>query len=805
MAVSARERGRLLHVHLAWGLALLGALALGCGAKPPPGDDGGQPADGGGGGPVTVSLSHAAGRVLAGEALQLVATVSGAADPGVTWAVNDVTGGDAALGTIDATGRYVAPAAVPSPAAVTVRATSLAVPSASATATVTVVHAAEGGLLARYTPGPVRVEGPIAHGWSDACGANLEYQGACAAAAAVPVDWGDGTGFTVAWSGQLLAPVSGAWLLTSAGPVDGEVFVSVAGVTVVDADLDGEPWAGTVTLVAGEPVPVSLRFAPNGGHHAMRLGWAAPGGAAALVPKAYLRPAVAVVVTGSSTTVAAGGSLALGVEVVGSADGAVDWSLTPGTCGAEAGSVSTDGVYTAGSPTADCEVTVVATSRADGSAAGSLTLTLEAPVAVTPSVLDTGTGLLDLRVAGDAAGNALAVWRKPGALPHRADLWAARYDAATRTWSAPMHVEDLEASATSVAVDSNAAGDVVVLYFQSGVYARTYSLGSGTWTAPPVALTATYSSLGTPLVRVDPAGNAWATWLDEKYSRRHLFSRRYAVATHSWGAVQVIDDSDFENASESADFGWADFEGLTVDAHGDAYLVWRQERASGVFLAMSRGVLATGQWDVPLERPLAGLFGQEATVSSAADAAMALWWSWPGAPSTSLFVMASRFQPADGTWSAPAPLYETTWRQAAVNLRAVGDGLGNLLAVLLAPPQPGAHRDGWGVFVPAGATAGPAVALENEPSEFNPPAIALNSAGRGLIAWTQQVAGSAYSELSYATFDRASGVFSPPRRPWPVPGKHALDPRVALAANGQALVLWLQDDQVLALTLPGGS
>jgi hypothetical protein len=66
------------------------------------------------------------------------AAVTGASG-GVTWTVNDFPGGDGSVGTIDNSGRYLAPSSVPSPNPVTIRATSVSTPTASGTAAVTVL------------------------------------------------------------------------------------------------------------------------------------------------------------------------------------------------------------------------------------------------------------------------------------------------------------------------------------------------------------------------------------------------------------------------------------------------------------------------------------------------------------------------------------------------------------------------------------------------------------------------------------------------------------------------------------------
>jgi hypothetical protein len=87
---------------------------------------------------ATVTVTPSSASVRVGQLKAFAATVSGASG-GVTWSVNDVPGGDGSVGTIDTSGRYLAPAAVPNPSVVTVRATSVAVPTASGSAAVTVV------------------------------------------------------------------------------------------------------------------------------------------------------------------------------------------------------------------------------------------------------------------------------------------------------------------------------------------------------------------------------------------------------------------------------------------------------------------------------------------------------------------------------------------------------------------------------------------------------------------------------------------------------------------------------------------
>lgn len=88
--------------------------------------------------PVAVTVAPASATVEVGKTQQFTANVTGTTNTAVTWQVNGVTGGNASAGTISASGLYTAPATVPNPAAVTVKAISSADPAKSATGTVTV-------------------------------------------------------------------------------------------------------------------------------------------------------------------------------------------------------------------------------------------------------------------------------------------------------------------------------------------------------------------------------------------------------------------------------------------------------------------------------------------------------------------------------------------------------------------------------------------------------------------------------------------------------------------------------------------
>jgi hypothetical protein len=88
---------------------------------------------------VHVSVTPGAASVTVDKQQQFAATVTGNASQSVTWDVNGTIGGNASIGFIDSiSGLYTAPASIPSPATVTVHATSKAVSAAVGSATVTI-------------------------------------------------------------------------------------------------------------------------------------------------------------------------------------------------------------------------------------------------------------------------------------------------------------------------------------------------------------------------------------------------------------------------------------------------------------------------------------------------------------------------------------------------------------------------------------------------------------------------------------------------------------------------------------------
>lgn len=104
--------------------------------------------------PVSVSINPGNASVVLGATQQFSATVGGASNTAVTWAVNGIPGGNASVGAITPAGLFTAPQNLPTPASVTVTATS----AADATKTASATAAIQSDIAITISPDPASVE-----------------------------------------------------------------------------------------------------------------------------------------------------------------------------------------------------------------------------------------------------------------------------------------------------------------------------------------------------------------------------------------------------------------------------------------------------------------------------------------------------------------------------------------------------------------------------------------------------------------------------------------------------------------------
>jgi serine protease len=94
---------------------------------------------------IVVAVCPASDNVRTGATETLTATLANTSNAAVTWEVNGIAGGNAALGTITSAGVYSAPASVPATATVTITAVSQADASATGASQLTITAPGGGG------------------------------------------------------------------------------------------------------------------------------------------------------------------------------------------------------------------------------------------------------------------------------------------------------------------------------------------------------------------------------------------------------------------------------------------------------------------------------------------------------------------------------------------------------------------------------------------------------------------------------------------------------------------------------------
>ncbi len=114
----------------------------------------------------------------------------------------------------------------------------------------------------------------------------------------VNFDWGGGSpmsgvgvdNFCVRWEGQVQAPTTGTYTFSTT--TDDGTRLWVNNQLLVDkwVDQGTTTWSGTISLTAGQKVPLKMEYYENGGGASAKLSWSGPNIASQIVPQAYLYP-----------------------------------------------------------------------------------------------------------------------------------------------------------------------------------------------------------------------------------------------------------------------------------------------------------------------------------------------------------------------------------------------------------------------------------------------------------------------------------------------------------------------------------
>jgi hypothetical protein len=347
---------------------------------------------------ISVSVAPASATVAVGKSQQFTATVAGAANTAVTWSVNGIVGGSAAVGTVTTAGLYTAPAKVPAATPITPAAAGAPSPSTSTTVvTITATSAQDSTKSATVAVTIVLSSSIVSVGIAPtsatvAVGKSQQFTATVTGAQNTAVTWsvngivgGSAALGTVTTAGLYTAPakIPAATPIAPAATGFQSQSLSATVVTLAATSVQDSTKSATVavTIVLSLP-PITL--AATSAQGAIKSAAVS----ATAVLSQPVTPIVSVSIAPAGATVAVGKSQQFTATVTGALNTAVAWSVNGIVGGSAAvGTVTTAGLYTAPATVpASTPITLTATSAQDSSKSATVAVTIVLSLPVTPIV-----------------------------------------------------------------------------------------------------------------------------------------------------------------------------------------------------------------------------------------------------------------------------------------------------------------------------------------------------------------------------------------------------------------------------------
>ena len=299
------------------------------------------------------------------------------------------------------------------------------------------------------------------------------------------------------------------------------------------------------------------------------------------------------------------------------------------------------------------------------------------------------------------------------------------------------------------------------------IYGSIIPPGGGAWTAEQVSDGRFDEALGSPAIAVSATGKRNAAW----GGREDVFSVSRQPGD-DWSESQPVVDETCSAPADRPD--------LAVDATGNGYAVWQDERGgqSKIYFAFRP---VSGGWEVPVQ--LGGSGGNDrrspAVAVDALGNATALWSEWRNR-SYDLYACT---RSASGSWSAPALVAS----QAGHWLRnpdiAAGPA-GALVAVweLVTPDHPEETVLAFATRQAGGAWS---AAAEVPGAAGSAPSLAVDASGTAYLAW------KGLSPDIYLSTRPAGGAWSNKETVDDGPSEALVgNPAVAVDPAGNVVVVW---------------
>ncbi len=330
------------------------------------------------------------------------------------------------------------------------------------------------------------------------------------------------------------------------------------------------------------------------------------------------------------------------------------------------------------------------------------------------------------RVVVDEQGVATAVWLQFDGTIN--SVVANRYVPDTGWGSSPASLEAASGNASGVELAVDSDGNVFAVWQQADgssvwhIWAARYEAASDSWSAP-VQLDTGASDAGAVKVAVDGNGNAIAVWNQFDGTRNNLWASRFDSGT--WSTAELIENEDSNEALEPA---------LAMDSSGNAVVVWIL--GNGIFTGdvkatrFSGGAWNTTAVDLETRSDTDVGFSPQVAFDSNGNA-IAVWGQ--ADDSGTFNTWANRYNAVAGTWSGAETIADGNGNVMAPQIAV--DGSGNALAVWLQDNG----NDVWSNrFTVAGPSWGTPEIIDNLAGAPMSPQIAMDATGHGIAIWFQE-------------------------------------------------------------------
>ena len=382
------------------------------------------------------------------------------------------------------------------------------------------------------------------------------------------------------------------------------------------------------------------------------------------------------------------------------------------------------------------------------------------------------------KIAFDVSGNALAVWQQADST--RDNIWANRYTVGTG-WGVAVLIETDDTRSAlipQIAIDDN--GNAIAVWFQSdgirdNIWANHYTADIG-WDTAEMIETDNTGSATSPQIAFDSNGNALAVWNQYDGTKVSAWANRYITGT-GWGNAELIETNNIGNVIAPQ---------IAVDTDGNAMAVWMQYDSTRTNIWANRYTADTGWGTATLiETDNSGNANKPQITIDTNGNAMAVWFQSDGTRDN---IWANRYTVGTG-WDT-ATLIETDNSGNANNPQITIDTNGNAMAVW---SQSDGIRDNiWVNRYTAGTGWGTTTLIETDNSgNANNPQIAIDNNGNALAVWSQSDGSQSNIWANRYTSDVGWGTVALIEMD---NSGSAINPRIAIDANGNALAVWSQRD-----------